>query len=143
MATQSNDGEELFKQKLAETLIFLKDEASKDEETILLTGSIAVQVMNKGKVPNWKTLKAALSREAYNELLMMLRDQGNEFAQSGNERAASAMQVLGCSVVGGRSADPRIASGVKLLDLFIDSAIKKLLNKMAAPTPSSVASILN
>lgn len=115
--------EEEFKQRFVAVLQDLQTNGRNDVEAMWLLGSLAAALVDKGKQPSWSTLKANLSREAYDGLLRDFQTQGNTLHQQGKGKHAWAIQIIGISLVARTQLDEQIQAGAALLDEIIGYAV--------------------
>lgn len=121
--TDAPSKEAQFKQTFFSVLADLKDAGSRDGEAMALIGSLAADIARQTGQSSWTGAKAALSRQAYDELLASFQDKGNSLHQAGRTKQAYAIQALGVSLVAGtQRGDGDIAAGLPLLDSLIDRA---------------------
>lgn len=134
MSAEKDANKEIYKKILATILNNIQESGVNDDETVWLIGDLASRLLDKTAIPSWERMKQALSNEAYDGLLLSFQEQGAKSLSDGNHKAAYAMQALGCSVIGSRMNDPEIATGVRLLDDFINAAINYYRKGSAART---------
>lgn len=115
---------DLFKQRFVQVMNDMGKNVHKDPETLYMIGSLAAHLIDRAKVPDWVSLKSALSQEAYTGLLNSFQTQGNEHHKNGNKKAAYAIEILAISVICmTQRDDPQLASGEELLDRLIGDTI--------------------
>lgn len=113
--------EQDFKLRFVEMLRDLQQNGSKDKEAMWLLGSLAADLADDLKSPNWSSAKQAMDRATYDTLLRTFETQGNAHHREGRTAHSYAIQVLAISLIAlTQTADPHIASGEVLLDQIID-----------------------
>jgi len=115
--------EEEFKQRFVALLKDLQTNGKDDAEAMWFLGSLAAMLIDKAKQPSWPTLKAGLTREAYDGLLRDFQAQGNALHQQGKGKQAYAVQILGISLIAKTQMDQHIQAGASLLDEIIGYAV--------------------
>jgi hypothetical protein len=115
--------EEEFKQRFVAVLQDLQSNGRNDVEAMWLLGSLAAALVDKARQPSWSTLKANLTREAYDGLLRDFQAQGNTLHQQGKAKHAWAIQILGISLVARTQLDEQVQAGAALLDEIIGYAV--------------------
>jgi hypothetical protein len=115
--------QEDLKQRLATVLADLNAHGAHDGETMFMLGSIATRLCDGGGKPSWSTLKPALSKAGYNQLLKQFQDEGRQLVAAGKTKAAYAVQALAVSLVAHSQVDPVLREGEKLLDAIIDRTV--------------------
>ncbi|VAW16871.1 hypothetical protein MNBD_ALPHA12-582 [hydrothermal vent metagenome] len=116
---------QLFKYRFVTVIGDMGENVHKDPETLFLIGSLAASLIEQVKKPSWTKTKAALSPQAYNELLNSLKDQANQLAAKGKTKAAYAVEIMALSLIAPTMLDDEhIASGNDLLDTMIEDTIK-------------------
>lgn len=117
--------EEQLKVRLATVLRDLGSEGRKDPEAVLLIGSLASELIDKGKAKSWPALKDSLSAADYDKLLHDFQSQGGALLDAGEGKKAYAIQALGLSLVcRTQRKDFQMREGEMLLDGFIAGAVK-------------------
>lgn len=113
-----------FKNRLVEMLRDLQQGGSRDAEAMWLLGSLAADLADDLKSPDWSSAKRVLAGGGYDALLRSFQEQGNEHHRQGRIKHAYAIQVLAISLIARtQAADPDIASGEALLDQIVDQTV--------------------
>lgn len=116
--------EDDFKQRFAAVLQDLQQNGSKDNETMLLLGSLASDLADNLKSTTWTGAKASMSAKTYDTLLHTFETQGNEHHQARRDKHAYVIQVLAISLIARtQRADPQMQAGEALLDQIIDYTV--------------------
>ncbi len=117
--------EEIFKKRFVEVMTEMGENTRKDPESVWLIGSLSASLLDQSKSHNWVHFKKALTPEIYNSLINSFRQQGNQLAKEGNEKAAFAVEVLALSIIAPTLSDENepIASGDKLLNKMVQDSI--------------------
>lgn len=116
--------EDDFKQRFAAVLQDLQQNGSKDNETMLLLGSLASDLADNLQSTTWTGAKAAMSAKTYDTLLRTFETQGNEHHQARRDKHAYVIQVLAISLIARtQRADPQMQAGEALLDQIIDYTV--------------------
>lgn len=126
MADDISDSEkrEIFRKRFVEVMTDMGKSVHKDPESLYLIGSLAAHLIDRAKVPDWASLKAALSQEAYTGLLNSFQTQATEHVKNGNQKAAYAIEILAISVICmTQRGDAQLASGEELLDKLIGDTV--------------------
>ena len=116
-----------YQNLLAALLSELQKGARQDRELLRLVGSLGASLTREADMKNWPTVKSALTPEAYDSLLATFQNQGNELSKAGNQKAATAVNVMALSLIGSRISDLTISEGVAILDDFIGFAMQTFL----------------
>lgn len=128
---------EEFKQRFIAVLTDLKAEGYKDPEAMWLLGSLAADLIDKGKKGTWAELKRALTQDAYDNLLKSFETQANALMKAGKGKAAYVLQALSVSLIAERITDAELAAGDELLDELIEGAIATFRRKAKAARKSN------
>jgi hypothetical protein len=113
--------EQDFKLRFAAVLQDLQQTGSKDNEAMLLLGSLASDLADNLKSVTWTAAKSAMSAKTYDTLLHTFEAQGNEHHQAGRKKHAYVIQILAVSLIARtQRADPEMQAGEALLDQIID-----------------------
>lgn len=119
MSTKEQD----FKDRLVAVMRDVKENLPHDPEAAWMIGSLAGRLVDAYKLKSWGAFKAALSRQAYDQLLKDFEQQGNGYHKEGKAKAAYAIQLLAISTIARTQTDPEVKEGEKLLDGIINSMI--------------------
>jgi len=126
-----------FKSRFFAVLKDLQETGSRDGPTMWLMGSLASDLSDSLKQPNWSAAKSVIDRQAYDVLLNTFREQGNEHHREGRDQHAYAVQVLTFSLIAlTQRADDQVAEGEELMDALIDGAIAAYRRNRTTPPPS-------
>lgn len=112
-----------FTEGLAVLIADLEKVSRNDQETVLLIGSLATNLIDKAEKPSWPELKSGLDGPDYDRLLATFLREGDAAQAEGKTKIAYAIQALATSLVGSHLNDQTIREGTGLLDQFIMSAV--------------------
>lgn len=113
-----------FKGRFTAVLSDLKNRGQKDPQVIWLIGSLADEIVKRTDRKSWPELRNTLDPAAYNSLLGQFQDQAKAMSEKGNAKAAYAIQAMAVSLISRRFDDAELAEGIRLMDAFIDEAVK-------------------
>jgi len=113
-----------FKPRFVSIMRELRENGVKDPETLWLIGSLAGRLVENSGKQSWPDLKAALTNESYDSMLMTFQREGNKLAADGKGKAAHAIETVAASLIASRMADPDIVTGNDLMDQLIDRSIR-------------------
>jgi len=116
-----------YQNLLAALLTELQKGGRQDRELVHLVGGLGASLTREADMKNWPTVKAALTPDAYDSLLATFQRQGNEVSNAGNQKAATAINVMALSLIGSRISDLTVSEGVAILDDFIGFSMQTFL----------------
>lgn len=116
--------EQDFKRYFSATLQDLQQTGSKDNEAMLLLGSLASDLADNLKSATWTAAKAAMDHKTYETLMHTFEQQGKEHHLAGRKKHAYVIQILTISLIARtQRADPQMQAGEALLDQIIDYTV--------------------
>ena len=116
--------EEEFKVRFAAIMADIGQNGRKDNETMLMLGSLASTMIDSVERKTWKQFKAKLTPGQYSEALTGLQNGGNAAHREGKTKTVYVAQALGASLVAGTQDDKEVKEWCKMLDNLIERAIK-------------------
>ena len=134
--SSGSNPEEIFKKRFVEVMTEMGENTRKDPESVWLIGSLSASLLDQSQTPTWIHFKKALTPEVYNSLINSFRQQGNQLAKEGNEKAAFAVEVLALSIIAPTlsAENEPIASGDKLLNKMVQDSINFFRRRQAGNT---------
>jgi hypothetical protein len=102
----------------------LQQVGSKDPNVLLLLGSLAADLSDDLKQPNWTAAKKVITPALYDQLLKKFEHEGSEHHTAERSEHVYAIQALAVSLIAGtQRQNPDILTGEQLLDTLIDHSV--------------------
>jgi hypothetical protein len=121
----AQDIEAAFVSRLASVLVSIRNVGRHDPDIMRIVGRLGLCMLEDAGKHRWTDLKRGLTPATYSSLVTTFQNEGNRLHREGKRAAVYAMDVLATSIVAGTMPTPVIAGGDKLLDAFIEEAIRR------------------